>query len=73
MQMAVVRGLPNRARLGAMKRRKPKTERKELQVRVLVTKHQKRQLLDAARRNGQGLATWLRAAGLREASRLRQR
>ena len=55
-----------------MKRRKPKTERKELQVRVLLTHDQKQELLLAARRSGQGLATWLRAAGLREA-RLRDR
>jgi len=56
-----------------MKRRKPKAERKELQVRVLLTADQKRELTDAATRSGQGLATWLRATGLREAARPRER
>jgi hypothetical protein len=56
-----------------MKRRKPKADRKELQVRVLVTRSQKRELSEAAKRSGQGLATWLRAAGLREAARMRER
>ena len=56
-----------------MKRRKPRAERKELQVRVMLTEGQKRELSEAARRSGQGLATWLRATGLREASRLRDR
>jgi hypothetical protein len=51
-----------------MKRRKPKAERKEEQVRVLVTPAQKRRLREAAAQSGQGLATWLRAVGLREAS-----
>jgi hypothetical protein len=52
-----------------MKRRKPKSERKELQIRVLVTAAQKRLLTLAARDSGQGLATWLRATGLREAAK----
>jgi hypothetical protein len=52
-----------------MKRRKPKAERKELQIRVLVTAAQKRRLQSAARSSGQGVATWLRAAGLREAAK----
>jgi len=52
-----------------MKRRKPKSERKELQIRVLVTAAQKRLLQLAAQRSGQGVATWLRAAGLREAAK----
>ena len=56
-----------------MKRRKPKAERKELQVRVLLTQAQKQELSEAAKRSGQGLATWLRATALREASRLRDR
>jgi len=56
-----------------MKRRKPKAERKELQVRVLLTDDQKRELSEAAKQTGQGLATWLRAAGLREAARQRGR
>lgn len=52
-----------------MKRRKPRAERKELQIRVLVTAAQKRLLRIAAARSGQGVATWLRAAGLREAAK----
>lgn len=56
-----------------MKRRKLKAERKEEQVRVLVTPAQKRRLLEAAVQSGQGVATWLRAAGLREAARLLER
>lgn len=53
-----------------MKRRKPKAERKEKQIRVLVTPAQKQRLQAAANESGQGLATWLRAAGLREAARV---
>lgn len=56
-----------------MKRRKPKAERKETQVRVLLTEDQKRELAEAAKQSGQGLATWLRATGLREAARQRNR
>lgn len=56
-----------------MKHRKPKAERKEEQIRVLVTPAQKRELVEAAARSGQGVATWLRATGLREAARLRER
>ena len=56
-----------------MKRRKPKAERKVLQVGVLVTEDQKRELGKAAKLSGQGLATWLRATGLREAARQRSR
>ena len=55
-----------------MKRRKPKAERKELHVRVLLTQAQKRAVIEAATRSGQGVATWLRAVGLREAARLRE-
>lgn len=51
-----------------MKRRKPKAERKEEQIRVLVTPDQKRRLADAAKKSGQGVATWLRAVGLQEAA-----
>ena len=53
-----------------MKRRKPKAERKEEQIRVLVTPAQKSRLQEAAAESGQGLATWLRAVGLREAARV---
>jgi uncharacterized protein (DUF1778 family) len=56
-----------------MKRRKPKVERKELHVRVLLTEAQKRELSEAAKQTGQGLATWMRATALREAARLRDR
>lgn len=53
-----------------MKRRKPKAERKEDQVRILVTAGQKRRLVAAAIESGQGVATWLRAVGLREAGKV---
>ena len=53
-----------------MKRRKPKAERKEDQVRVLVTPEQKQRLMAAASQSGQGLATWLRAVGLKEAAKV---
>jgi uncharacterized protein (DUF1778 family) len=53
-----------------MRRRKQKAERKEEQIRVLVTPDQKRRLLHAATQSGQGVATWLRAVGLREAAKL---
>jgi uncharacterized protein (DUF1778 family) len=53
-----------------MKRRKPKSQRKEEQIRVLVTPGQKRRLLEAAAHSGEGVATWLRAVGLREAAKL---
>ena len=53
-----------------MKRRKPKAEWKEEQVRVLVTPEQKRRLVAAATKSGQGVATWLRAAALREAGKV---
>lgn len=56
-----------------MKRRKPKAQRKEDQIRVLVTPDQKRRLLAAATQSGQGVATWLRAIGLREAAKLLDR
>lgn len=53
-----------------MKRRKAKEERKEEQVRVLVTPAQKQRLVVAAAESGQGVATWLRAVGLREAAKV---
>ena len=53
-----------------MKRRKPKAERKEDQIRVLVTPEQKQRMVAAATEAGQGVATWLRAVGLREAARV---
>lgn len=56
-----------------MKRRKPKGQRKEDQIRVAVTPDQKRRLTEAATHSGQGVATWLRAVGLREAAKLLDR
>ena len=52
------------------KRRKAKTERKEEQIRIAVTPEQKRRLIEAAALTGQGVATWLRAVGLQEASKV---
>lgn len=40
-------------------------------MRVLLTEAQKHALSVAAKRSGQGLATWLRATALRETARLR--
>lgn len=53
-----------------MKRRKPKAERKEAQIRVAVTRDQKQTLTEAAALSGQGVATWLRAIGLNEAAKV---
>jgi len=53
-----------------MKRRKPKAERKEAQIRVALTPEQKQRLINAAAMTGQGVATWLRAVGLQEAAKV---
>lgn len=39
----------------ASKRRKPKAERKEAQIRIAVTPDQKKKLTDAAAKTGQGV------------------
>jgi hypothetical protein len=52
-----------------MKRRKPKTQRKEEVMRLRVTGEQKRTLMRAAQEAGLEASAWLRSLGLREASR----
>jgi uncharacterized protein (DUF1778 family) len=54
----------------AKKRRKPKTLRKENQIRVRVTDAQKKTLTDAATKAGIGVSSWLLTLGLREAQKL---
>ena len=51
-----------------MKRRKPKTQRKEQMIRVRVTDEQKRILSACAEKAGLDVSAWLRAVGLREAA-----
>lgn len=48
-----------------MKRRKPGAVRKEQWIRFRVTAEQKRQLEQAADREGLALSAWLRMLGLR--------
>ncbi|HEY3817057.1 MAG TPA: hypothetical protein VGL81_07800 [Polyangiaceae bacterium] len=52
-----------------VKRRKPKAQRKEDQIRIRVTDAQKKILTDAATRSGLGVSSWLLSLGLREAQR----
>jgi hypothetical protein len=51
-----------------MKRRKPKSQRKEESIRVRVTAEQKEALTARALRDGLDVSAWLRAVGLREAT-----
>jgi len=51
------------------KRRKPAVERKELEVRVLLTARDKKTLLAAAKRARLPLSTWLRLTALKAAER----
>lgn len=51
----------------AVKRRKPKAERKELVLRVRLTVEQRERLEAAARRIGAPVSTWLLGVGLSEA------
>jgi uncharacterized protein (DUF1778 family) len=53
--------------LGRVKRRKPKTQRKEEVIRIRVTAEQKRLLIEAAERDGLDVSAWLRLLGLRTA------
>jgi uncharacterized protein (DUF1778 family) len=50
-----------------VKRRKPKTQRKEESIRIRVSAQQKRALIAAAERAGLDVSSWLRTLGLREA------
>ena len=51
-----------------MKRRKPKTARKEDQIRVRLTREQKIAFASAAARAGLDVSSWLRSVGLQAAS-----
>jgi uncharacterized protein (DUF1778 family) len=53
----------------AKKRRKPKAQRKEADIRIRVTDAQKRTLVDAAAKAGIGVSSWLLTLGLREAQK----
>jgi uncharacterized protein (DUF1778 family) len=49
----------------AMTKRKPKKDRKEIVLRVLVTAEQHRQLKTAAELHGLSLSAWMRTEALR--------
>jgi uncharacterized protein (DUF1778 family) len=51
----------------AKKRRKPKAQRKEADIRIRVTDAQKKALTEAASSAGLGVSSWLLMLGLREA------
>lgn len=50
-----------------VKRRKPKTQRKEATIQIRLTADHKRILVAAALRAGLDVSSWLRALGLRAA------
>lgn len=53
-----------------MKRRKPKSERKEATILIRLTDGQKATLTQAAKKTGLGLSGWVLSLALREASSL---
>ena len=56
----------------AKKRRKPRALRKDDSIRLRVSADQKRALVEAATRDGQGVSAWLLFLGLREARRTQE-
>jgi uncharacterized protein (DUF1778 family) len=50
-----------------IRRRKPRTQRKEESIRIRVTEDQKRLMSEAADRKGLDVSAWLRSLGLQEA------
>jgi len=56
----------------AIKRRKPKTERKETSIRIRLTDEQKDRLTSAATEAGLDLSGWIRALAI-EAARKQER
>lgn len=50
-----------------VKRRKPKAQRKETPLKIMLTAEQHAVLQVAADREGQALSAWVRAAALRSA------
>lgn len=59
--------------LGCMKRRKPKSERKEATILIRLTDEQKTVLANAAREAGLDLSGWVRSLALRAAADLAAR
>jgi hypothetical protein len=55
------------------KRRKPKSARKDSQIRVRVTEHQKQIFIAAAESAGLDVSGWLRNVGLEAAAGTRRR
>ncbi len=55
--------------IAIVKRRKPKSLRKEDTIRLRVTAQQKDMLIRAANTQGLEVSTWLRTLGLNEAKR----
>jgi uncharacterized protein (DUF1778 family) len=51
-----------------MKRRKPKSERKESTILIRLTDEQKTTLTQAAKKTGLGLSGWVLSLALREAA-----
>jgi hypothetical protein len=58
-----------RRRIPEGKRRKRPEDRKEDQIRVLMTAEEKTRLERAAKGVGLAVASWLRSVGLREAAK----
>lgn len=56
-------------RMTEKRRRKPKAQRKEADIRIRVTDAQKKTLVDAATREGLGVSSWMLRVGLVEAKR----
>ena len=56
----------------AIKRRKPKTERKETSIRIRLTADQKDTLTQAATESGLDLSGWIRDRALKSAKKERQ-
>jgi uncharacterized protein (DUF1778 family) len=56
--------------MAAIKRRKPKAERKERPIMVRVTDGQKDTLAEAAKASGLDLSSWIRSIALREAAKV---
>jgi len=54
------------------KRRKPKSARKDSQIRIRVTQHQKKIFLTAAELAGLDVSGWLRTVGLQAAAGTRR-
>jgi hypothetical protein len=50
-----------------VKRRKPKSARKESEIRIRLTRDQKRQFTLAAERAGLDVSSWLRTLGVQAA------